>query len=231
MGKKQSTIMRKKSLVHKKGTRHYLCIYFLAVFTGVIVSLTASFLYASDPTCANSHTCKSDLRYQIDNNILGYFQGHNVNPPKIYPEQDTIIPSVLGINDPVGEKHIYVDLATQKLYAYQGTTEFMQTFISSGRWGKTPVGNFSIWTKLRATRMSGGSGSDYYDLPNVPYTMYFYNDFGLHGAYWHNNFGHKMSHGCVNMRIVDARDLFNWANVGTPVSVCNQFIAPDTCNQ
>ncbi len=37
-----------------------------------------------------------------------------------------------------------------------------------------------------------------------PWVMYFYQDYGIHGAYWHNNFGHMMSHGCVNMRIVDA---------------------------
>jgi hypothetical protein len=67
--------------------------------------------------------------------------------------------------------------------------------------------------------MSGGSGADYYNLPNVPYTMFFYNGqtpkswgYSLHGAYWHNNFGHPMSHGCVNMRIPDAEKLYYWSN-------------------
>ena len=55
------------------------------------------------------------------------------------------------------------------------------------------------------------------DLPNVPYTMYFYKGYGIHGTYWHHNFGHPMSHGCVNMRTSDAAWLFNWASVGTPV--------------
>ena len=36
----------------------------------------------------------------------------------------------------------------------------------------------------------------------------------LHGTYWHNNFGHPMSHGCVNMRIEDAQALYAWT---TPV--------------
>ncbi len=56
-----------------------------------------------------------------------------------------------------------------------------------------------------------------YDLPGVPYTMYFYKGYALHGTYWHNNFGHPMSHGCVNLRTSDAGWLFNWASVGTPV--------------
>jgi lipoprotein-anchoring transpeptidase ErfK/SrfK len=144
---------------------------------------------------------------------------------------------VLGASVSAGEKHIYVDLSAQTLYAYEGNTQIMQTLISSGKWGPTPIGNFHIWEKLRATRMAGGEGADAYDLPNVPWTMYFYSDFALHGAYWHDNFGHAMSHGCVNMRDVDAEALYNWADgptadhQGTAVSICNQFTAPNTCVQ
>jgi lipoprotein-anchoring transpeptidase ErfK/SrfK len=75
------------------------------------------------------------------------------------------------------------------------------------------VGRFRIQTKLRSTRMSGPG----YNLPNVPYTMYFYRGYAIHGTYWHNNFGHPMSHGCVNMRTGDAAWVYNWAPVGTTV--------------
>jgi lipoprotein-anchoring transpeptidase ErfK/SrfK len=61
-------------------------------------------------------------------------------------------------------------------------------------------------------------GPGYY-LPAVPYVMYFYEDYGLHGTYWHNNFGTPMSHGCVNFRTEDAQWLFNWASVGTRVVI------------
>ncbi len=70
--------------------------------------------------------------------------------------------------------------------------------------------------------MTGGEGADYYDLPNVPFVMFFGNDqvpdgagFSLHGAYWHDNFGHPMSHGCVNMRQIDAETLYNWVDPTT----------------
>ena len=85
--------------------------------------------------------------------------------------------------------------------------------------------------------MAGGSGADAYNLPNVPYVMYFYQDYGLHGAYWHNNFGHPMSHGCINERITDAKALYDWADgpsgdqPGTAVSICNTFSAPNNCVQ
>ena len=62
------------------------------------------------------------------------------------------------------------------------------------------------------------AGPGYY-LPNVPYTMYFYQGYGLHGTYWHHNFGTPMSHGCVNLATPDAEWLYNWASVGTLVNV------------
>jgi len=49
--------------------------------------------------------------------------------------------------------------------------------------------------------------------------MYFYEGYSLHGTYWHHNFGHPMSHGCVNMRTSDAAWLYNWASVGTLVNI------------
>jgi lipoprotein-anchoring transpeptidase ErfK/SrfK len=61
-------------------------------------------------------------------------------------------------------------------------------------------------------------GYDYY-LPDVPYVMYFFEDFAIHGTYWHSNFGTPMSHGCVNVSTPDAGWLFNWAPVGTAVNV------------
>lgn len=221
-----------------KGRRRSKKGYFLTPFViGLTVFVIGNHFLNSQPSCANSRTCKNDLSLKIENDAVGFFAGRPVIPPKIELAQDIIKPSVLGTNLPDGEKHIYVNLATQTLHAYQGDKQIMKTLIASGKWGRTPIGNFNIWSKLRATRMAGGSGADYYNLPNVPHTMYFYNDFAIHGAYWHNNFGHEMSHGCVNMRLVDAEALFAWADgptsgkKGTTVSVCNEFEAPNLCVQ
>jgi lipoprotein-anchoring transpeptidase ErfK/SrfK len=67
--------------------------------------------------------------------------------------------------------------------------------------------------------MRGGTGADRYDLPNVPHVMYFHKGYAIHGTYWHNNFGRRMSHGCVNANKAAAAWLYNWAPVGTPVKV------------
>jgi lipoprotein-anchoring transpeptidase ErfK/SrfK len=79
----------------------------------------------------------------------------------------------------------------------------------------TPTGQFRIWIKLRYDDMSG---PDYY-LEDVPYVMYFYQGYGFHGTFWHTNFGHQMSHGCVNLPTEEAGWLFEFADIGTLVNV------------
>lgn len=197
--------------------------FLLSILVAALTLVVGNYIFKDKYACANSLSCKTDLSLQVDNSSLGIFHGQKITPPKIDLSIGERTTDVLGASVAPGEKHVVVDLSTQTLYAYQGQTKIMQTLISSGRWRKTPTGNFKIWQKLRSTRMTGGEGEDFYDLPNVPYVMYFFNDFGLHGAYWHNNFGHTMSHGCVNMRPIDAGALFGWAEVGTPVLVCDSF--------
>jgi lipoprotein-anchoring transpeptidase ErfK/SrfK len=113
------------------------------------------------------------------------------------------------------EKWIEVDLTNQKVFAHEGDRIVYNFPISSGKpWTPTVTGEFRVWIKLKYAKMSGGSRAlgNYYYLPNVPFIMYFYQGYGIHGAYWHNNFGNPMSHGCVNMRIPDAEKIFYWAD-------------------
>ncbi len=117
-----------------------------------------------------------------------------------------------------GERWIDVDLSQQRLYAYEGDVLMNSFIVSTGTW-QTPTvtGRFKIWIKVRSQAMTGPG----YYLPDVPYVMYFYKDYGLHGTYWHNNFGTPMSHGCVNLTIPDAEWLYSFASVGTVVNVHN----------
>lgn len=130
------------------------------------------------------------------------------------PEQ-----AVLGDQANSGQKWIEIVLSEQKVYAWEGSKKIYEFVVSTGRqWTPTPEGEFRIWAKLKATRMKGGSveKGDYYDLPNVPYVMFFNKGYGLHGTYWHNNFGTPMSHGCVNLKIADAKTLFEWTTPALP---------------
>jgi hypothetical protein len=194
-------------------------------FLGLVLMLGAAAFFnlqpAGDMHCANTLSCAKDLSGKPTADNEGIYFGQKVQAPDLPNTESFAIANarqaVLG--DSTATKHIYVDLTNQRLYAYEGTTLIMNTLISSGLYNHTPTGDFHIWVWLRATHMTGGSGADYYDLPNVPYTMYFYNDqvqkswgYSLHGTYWHHNFGHPMSHGCVNMQTPDAERIFNWTD-------------------
>lgn len=111
---------------------------------------------------------------------------------------------------------IDVDLGAQRVSAYEGARRVQSFVVSTGTWRyPTVTGQYRVYVKLRSTAMSGPG----YYLPGVPYTMYFYKGYALHGTYWHNNFGTPMSHGCVNLRTPDAEWLFHFASVGTLVNV------------
>ena len=110
-------------------------------------------------------------------------------------------------------KWVSVDLYEQVVIAYEGDTPVFATLMSSGLsdW-PTNEGVFHVYVRFTRTLMSGAYNQpDFYYLQEVPWTMYFDGDIALHGAYWHDGFGYRKSHGCVNMTITDAHWLFNWA--------------------
>lgn len=111
---------------------------------------------------------------------------------------------------------IDVDLSKQMVYAYEGDTVVNSFLVSTGV-AQTPTvtGQYRIYVKYHHKDMSGPG----YYLPNVPFIMYFFEGYGFHGTYWHNNFGTPMSRGCVNLSIPDSEWLYNFASVGTLVNI------------
>lgn len=113
-------------------------------------------------------------------------------------------------------KWIEVILAEQRLIAWEDGRAVLSASISSGTLKHPTVrGSFKIYKKYVRQRMRGQG----YDLPNVPFVMYFTGSYALHGTYWHNNFGRPMSHGCVNLPTGTAGWLYEWAPKGTTVVV------------
>ncbi|MBF2028783.1 MAG: L,D-transpeptidase [Oscillatoriales cyanobacterium C42_A2020_001] len=114
------------------------------------------------------------------------------------------------------QRWIQIDLSKQRLYAWDGDRPVYAILVSTGKASTpTPTGVFAIQTRHRYARMQGYD----YDVPDVPYTMYYHRGYAIHGAYWHHRFGTPVSHGCTNVAVNHARWLFNWARVGTPVVV------------
>ncbi|QPC83111.1 L,D-transpeptidase [Phototrophicus methaneseepsis] len=111
-----------------------------------------------------------------------------------------------------------VDLYEQTLVAYEDDTPVFATLVATGLPGwDTNEGIFTVWARLAVGNQSGATGApDSYALESVPWIMYFDGDISFHGAYWHDLFGYRRSHGCVNLSISDARYLFEWTGAATP---------------
>ncbi|MBI4788928.1 MAG: LysM peptidoglycan-binding domain-containing protein [Chloroflexi bacterium] len=119
---------------------------------------------------------------------------------------------------PTTGKWIDINISTQTITAFEGTTALKSVLVSTGlAWTPTPIGRYKVYLKVASQTMRGGSGASYYYLPGVPSVMYFTGAYAIHGTYWHRNFGKPMSHGCVNLTIEDAKWFYNWAEIGTPV--------------
>jgi len=157
------------------------------------------------------------------NEKMAIYNGEQIEiPGYVFEKQLVASNRVLGVSNQ--DKWIDIDLSEQKLKAWEEGNLFLETLISSGLpWTPTPQGEFIIWIKLRATKMEGGQGRYYYNLPNVPYVMFFENTkvprwrgYSLHGTYWHNDFGNPRSHGCVNLPTPIAERLYYWTSPVIP---------------
>jgi len=120
-----------------------------------------------------------------------------------------------------GELWIEVNLSSQYMTVWDGSNVLAETYVSTGRDGfDTPPGTFYISYKLEFQTMEGVLGGEYYNVPDVPWVMYF-TEMGhaIHGTYWHDNFGTPMSHGCVNLPMDFAEWLYGIAESGTRIEI------------
>ena len=185
------------------------------------------FVFLLDGKSSKREVQQNKLPLDLSGNIdyfkkVGYWHGENIQiPPYILNLEYKKVLSVV----PREDRWIEVDLSDQKLTAWENGNVFLETLVSTGLpWWPTPQGEFYIWLKSRAVTMEGGEGKYYYNLPNVPYVMFFENEkvprskgYGLHGTYWHNDFGKVHSHGCVNLAPIDARWLYAFTAPHLPV--------------
>lgn len=167
---------------------------------------------------------KLDQKPRAQGDVPTYDEALFTPPPTPTPTQAPQIAdngNGQGGNSGMAGKWIDVNLSTQYMVAYDGNSVFIESYVSTGRPGfDTPTGTFYINSKLESQTMEGVIGGEYYNVPDVPWVMYFTDEgHALHGTYWHNNFGQVMSHGCVNLPMDVAQALYFWAPIGTPVVI------------
>ncbi len=144
-------------------------------------------------------------------------------PPLWMRARDVVRPILVPPPSEVGgegtrEKWIDVDVATQTVIAYDGARPVFATLASTGIGPRgsdtaTPLGTHRVWVKLFTTNMDNLEKDDadrHYSIEDVPWVMFFDKAVALHAAFWHRDFGHVRSHGCVNLAPLDARRLFDF---------------------
>lgn len=211
------------------GFLSYLAFNFQSIRREIVYKLNIS----GDTTtscCSEDQILKSDGSFD-EQAATAIFNSQVIDYPKtslVYAYSQSLAQgpnsdqAVLGTTNESGEeKWVEISLDEQKLRAWEGNKVVQEFPISSGRWSPTPAGTFNIWYKTRNQVMSGGSKElgTYYFLPNVPNNMFFYKGYAIHGAYWHNNFGQPMSHGCVNSPLSSVAQLFDWTGPVLPAGV------------
>lgn len=150
---------------------------------------------------------------------------------------DTWNPYGVDVTGLPGRKYIEVSISQQTMSVYQGDTLVLQSLVSTGLPpNETEIGNFHVRIKYEMQTMAGfndstgevvglagddsAQGGIPWEVPDVPHVMYInYQAEALHGAYWHNNFGHEMSHGCINQPLDIAAWMYDFAPLGTAVTV------------
>ena len=161
----------------------------------------------NDPTQMESETAADELSpTETPAMVMDIVDNGSLDSNSLSPEDQ----------EPDDGRWIDVNLSEQRIYVYEGDVTVNSFIVSTGL-PDTPTvtGEYRIYVKVPVQDMSGPG----YYLPDVPWVMFFYDEYGFHGTYWHNNFGTPMSRGCVNLRIEDAEWLYNWASVGTRISV------------
>lgn len=118
-------------------------------------------------------------------------------------------------------RRIEIDLGSQRAYLFENNEVVKSWAVSTGLPGTpTPTGNFKVFAHTRMQDMGCFPGAPYC-TEDVPWITWFTTNIGFHGTYWHNNYGNRMSHGCVNLPIDLAKYVYDWSPVGLEVAVHN----------
>jgi len=183
---------------------------------GVLVSIKQGKLSTTSQTQEASSILTEDIKWFIPEQT----QQADLN-------QDGSLETIMTPGRPLGypeeQKHLVVDLSTQQLYAFEHGIVANTFPISAAKWPwVTPVGAHEVLAKLPFvdyTWSYGEGNPNNYSLGLVPWNLRIYPHVYIHYAYWHNNFGNPMSHGCINVSLTDMMWIYDWSEVGTPVDV------------
>jgi lipoprotein-anchoring transpeptidase ErfK/SrfK len=202
-----------------------------STFTGILLTRDVAFRFGwvlADTQSVNAAgtPIQGYTRYQVVHEVPAVTQNPGyiaIGADEWLPENKVAlvnpqIPAEAGTN---ACRFIYVNLAVQTMMVYDNCKLVFATLVSSGKNSWTFLGNdFHILYKVEYSSITppDWSTSKFY-IEGLPYFMTYSGDFGFHAAYWHDNFGGAVSHGCINLSPADARWLYDWAGLGERVII------------
>jgi len=118
-------------------------------------------------------------------------------------------------------KEIDVSLREQRLTLLEDGVPVWSAPVATGvRGAETPPGRYEVQYKMPVARFRGvNPDGSRYDIPDVHWVLAFWGDYTIHGAYWRTTFGRPGSNGCISLTDANAKHVYDWADVGTPVIV------------
>ena len=122
-----------------------------------------------------------------------------------------------------GERWIDINLSNYHVTGYEGATPVMRMpMVPGAPLTPTITGEYAVYAKVPIQTMRGNNvDGSRYETPNVPWVLYFQGGYALHGAYWRSSFGYDAgsggSHGCVNLPVDQAKELYDFASIGDKV--------------
>jgi len=181
------------------------------------------------PGAASTTASTTHVRFEVvpwrEERVIGStsmtrISDDGAEPEAWLPSKDLAHPSIAALPADLltGERWIDVELGSQTLVAYEGELPVFSTLLSSGIGAQgsdtaTPRGLHRLWVKLASSDMGNLEREDvdqHYSIEDVPFVQFFDHAVGLHGAFWHRDFGRVRSHGCVNLAPLDAARLFDF---------------------
>lgn len=233
------------SLIPSVRTAKYPRSAFHGVELGADVDLPVAFVrkqgayrYRID---VNGEVVRADQAFEPHQMVaLGHGPTLESEGRKLYPtreegvyvsEKDAVIVSPNGempANVPSTGRRTWIEVSTVGgwLVAYEGHKPVFATAISAGRAAlapdgtmvpssSTPLGTYTIKNKMKTATMRSDRQPNRVHA-EVMYTQVFHEDYALHGAYWHDDFGDRRSAGCVNLSPIDSKWVFDWSEPKMP---------------
>ena len=181
----------------------------------------------AEPTYSAIDNCDGDItdKVKVINNLDLSQEGEYIEKFTVEDSSGNITTKEIKIivQEKFKNTYIVISIGDQWLTYYSRGRIALETPVVTGNNGNTPYGTYYVNNKARNVTLKGPPDDPYESF--VYYWMPFISStHGMHDSTWRWRFGGNIytydpSHGCVNMPLDKAEDLYYMVEIGTPVYI------------